>query len=188
MYYLLLKIFRRIKWVYNWYLVKYNAIHWRNFHSYGKDIIINGKCSITGYQNIHVGNNVHFGDNSRIRGEGGLYIGDNTHISRNLVLYTVNHQFEGGRLPYDEEHICKEVRIGKNVWIGMNVIILPGSNIGDGAIIGAGTVISGTVPPLSIAVGGKFRLIGKRNEDRYWSLESAKKYGEIDGREYNVNS
>lgn len=168
--------------------MKCNAIHWRNFQSYGKDIIINGKCSITGYRNIHVGNNVHFGNNSRIRGEGGLYIGDNTHISRNLVLYTVNHQFEGSRLPYDEEHISKEVRIGKNVWIGMNVIILPGSTIGDGAIIGAGTVISGTVPPLSIAVGSKFRVIGKRNEDKYWALESANKYGEIDGREYNVNS
>ena len=70
-------------------------------------------------------NNVHIGENAFIRAEGGLFIGENTHVSRNLMLYTVNHNYKGKNVPYDETVIKKPVHIEKNVWIGMNVNILP---------------------------------------------------------------
>src|SRR5687768_7284401 len=60
--------------------------------SKGHGVGIWGKASISGHDNIVLGNNVHIGKNAFIKAEGGLRIGDNTHISRNLVLYTMNHR------------------------------------------------------------------------------------------------
>lgn len=116
----------------------------------GKGVGFYGRTVIHSPKNVAIGNNVHIGDNAWIQGDGGLQIGDNCHISRNLTLYTVNHRYRGDCLPYDEQLDLKPVVIGRNVWIGMNVCVAPGSTIGDGAIIGMGTVVSGEVPPLCI--------------------------------------
>ena len=128
-----------------------------------------------------VGHNVHFGDNAFIRAEGGLVIGDNTHISRNLVLYTINHDYDGTRIPYDDRMVEKPVTIGRNVWIGMNVCIAPGTVIGDGAIVALGTAVSGTVPPLAIVGGRKWKVLGMRDESTYKSMDKQKAYGGPDG-------
>lgn len=149
----------------------------RRAKSCGPGTRIWGRASISGIQNVNLGKNVHIGAGAFIRAEGGLSIGDNTHISRNLLLYTVNHSYEGTRLPYDESVIHKEVRIGRNVWIGMNVCIAPGTEVGDGAIVGMGTVVTGFVPPLAIIGGQKWRIIGRRDSGRYEELENNRSYG-----------
>lgn len=143
-----------------------------------------GRFKVTGANRIVLGDNVHIGDNAFIRAEGGLAIGSNTHISRNLVLYTLNHRFEGERLPYDREMDLRRVQIGKNVWIGMNVCITPGTRIGDGAIVGMGTVVSGEVPPLAIIGGQKWRVLGSRNEELYERLDREGAYGGPSGIAY----
>lgn len=147
----------------------------------GKDLRLLGKFVITGIENAEIGDNVHIGDNCYIRAEGGLTIGDHAHISRNFVLYTINHNFTGARLPYDETMTSKPVHIGKNVWIGMNVCITPGTTIGDGAIIGMGATISGNVPPFAIVGGQKWRQLGQRDVEHYQRLELAGAYGGIQG-------
>lgn len=139
---------------------------------------------ITGIENFEIGENVHINDNCFIRAEGGVSIGDNTHISRNLVLYSINHDYKGNALPYDNKMIFKEVKIGKNVWIGMNVCIAPGTTIGDGCIIGMGATISGNIPPLSIVGNPKAVIIGQRDENHYNTLEAAQKYGAENGNLY----
>lgn len=139
---------------------------------------------ITGSDNFTIGNNVHINDGAYIRAEGGVTIGDNTHISRNMVLYSVNHDYKGNLLPYDNNLVYKKVTIGKNVWIGMNVCIVPGTVIGDGCIIGMGTTVSGNIPPLSIIGSAKAVVIGRRDENHYNLLDSYKRYGGIDGHYY----
>jgi maltose O-acetyltransferase len=148
----------------------------------GKGTHVRGEFNIFGASEIALGSNVHIGPNAFIRGEGGLSIGDNTHISRNLVLYTVNHRYEGSRVPYDEELVAAPVTIGRNVWIGMNVTIAPGTTIGDGAIVGLGTSVFGEVPALAIIGSEKWRILGRREADRYHSLDQAGDYGGTDGR------
>lgn len=150
-----------------------NSFFWGNNHFVSKP------------EFLKIGENVHINDNCYIKSEGGVTIGDNTHISRNLLLYTVNHDFNGAALPYDEKMITKSVTIGKNVWIGMNVCIAPGTTIGDGAVIGMGTVVSGNVPPLSIIGMQKWRSIGNRNLEHYSLLENNKRYGGINGLLYS---
>lgn len=153
----------------------------RRANSCGKGVGVWGRFHVTGAENMVVGDNVHFGDNAFIRAEGGLSIGDNTHISRNLVLYTINHDYESTRIPYDQRMVAKAVTIGRNVWIGMNVSIAPGTVIGDGAIIALGTVVSGTVPPLAIIGGEKWKMLGTRDRVKYESLDEIKAYGGPDG-------
>ena len=142
----------------------------------------NGEISITGANRVFIGNNVHIGNNARIRGEGCLKIGDNTHISRNVIIYTINHNYEGTCLPYNETMIKKPVIIGENVWIGMNVMITPGSIIGEGAIIGMGTRVSGNIEPLAIVAPAKWNIIGERDGVIYERLKAEKRYGEANGK------
>ena len=147
----------------------------------GKGVRINGSIAITGIESVEIGNNVHIGNCAHIRAEGGLTIGDNTHISRNFVLYTINHNHLGSRLPFDETMIPKPVSIGRNVWIGMNVCIAPGTTIGDGTIIGMGATVSGTVPAFAIIGNQKWRELGRRDTDHYKRLDREQSYGGRDG-------
>lgn len=146
--------------------------------SCGVGVRIQGPIRITDPSKVFIGHNVHIGENAFISSEGGLVIGDNTHISRNLVLYTINHQYKQATLlPYDSRLEKKPVTIGRNVWIGMNVCVAPGTTIGDGVIIALGTVVSGTIPPLTIVGNQKWRVLGYRDLEHYQQLETEQSYG-----------
>lgn len=152
------------------------------FKKFGKQNHIHYPCRITGVSEIEIGNNVHINRGAFIRGDGGLKIGDNVHIARDLIIYTVNHNYEGESLPYDSTNIKKQVIIEKNVWIGIRVTIVPGVKIGEGAIIGAGSVITRDVPPLAIVGSGEQKILKYRNEDHYRLLEKKGIYGGRDGK------
>jgi len=121
-----------------------------------------------------LGDYVNIGENAHLFCMGGLKIGTNTQISRNVVIYTANHNIESNCIPYDKSYIKKTVVIGKSVWIGMNVMITPGVNIGDGAVIGMGTVVSKDVPAGAIVVGSQQRIINYRKMDEFKQKEQKK--------------
>lgn len=156
------------------------------FAECGENVHIYYPFQITGPQSVRIGNNVHINRGAFIRGEGGLVIGDNVHIGRNLVIYTVNHNYEGRVLPYDHTLLKKAVVIGKNVWMGVNVTIVPGVTIGEGAIVGAGTVVAQDVPSLAIVGMQPMRIIKYRDQDRYAQLDSKRHYGGVNGTFYRV--
>nr|WP_085065476.1 acyltransferase [Pseudoalteromonas sp. TB51] len=149
---------------------------------WGTEVKINGKLIIHSANNCIIGKNVHIGGGGFIKAEGGLEIGDNTHISRNLVLYTCSHEYEGTSLPYDERLRLKKVIIGKNVWIGMNVVILPGAVIEDGAIVGAGAVVAGKIKKGEIHVASSSVKLKSRNKELYDSNEKQENYSGVNGR------
>ena len=103
-------------------------------------------------------------------------------ISSNLVLYTMNHNWQGDLLPYDNTFIKKPVKIGNHVWIGMNVCICPGTTIEDGAIIGMGCVVSGHVPSQAIIGNTKWRTLAYRNQENYTRLVESGKFADPYGR------
>lgn len=143
---------------------------------------VKGPIKLTGIDQIRLGYNVHIGSQSVIRAEGGLQIDDNTHISHSVTIYTVNHEYEGDTLPYDNNLRSRPVRIGRNVWVGTKVIILPGSTIEEGAIIGAGSVVHGNISALSIIGSSPSVPIGSRDFDHYYALEHGKNFGGHDGK------
>jgi len=156
----------------------------REFLKCGQDIRIYYPCLITGPQFVEMGDNVHLNRGAFVRAEGGLKIGDNVHIARNLTIYTINHNYMGNALPYDNTVVKKSVVIERNVWIGINVTIVPGVKIGEGAIIGAGTVVTRDIPPLAIVGSQSPKIIKYRDEAHYALLDRARKYGGPSGRLY----
>ena len=114
--------------------------------------------------NITLGSDVYLGKNFFLQGAGRISIGSYTHISRNVVVHTSNHNYNGDLLPYDKKQMLSPISIGNYVWIGMNVLILPGVKIGDGAIIGMGTVVTKDVPENAIVTGDGYILRGTRDK------------------------
>lgn len=101
-------------------------------------------------KNITVGKNVFINSGCRFQDQGGITIGDGSLIGHNVVLCTLNHDFE---LTKRGTTIPSPIIIGKNVWIGANVTVVPGITIGDNAIIAAGAVVTKDVPANTL-VGG----------------------------------
>lgn len=190
------KIRRAIAWWLFAELSAFNREHERQVHERlkqklkqcGKGVCFYGNVHITGTKQAVLGDNVHIGNQAFIRAEGGLFIGNHTHISRNFVLYTMSHRTDGERIPYDEDWVKKPVHIGANVWIGMNVTVVPGTRIGDGAIIGMGTVVSGEIPPHAVVVGVKWRIVGYRDKGHYDECVLKGRYGAVDGIPYDLES
>jgi len=151
----------------------------------GRGVRLHGRFRVTTPKGLRLGDNVHINTNAFIRAEGGVSIGDNTHIARNLIVYSMNHDFEGQRLPYDHTAVLKPVTIGRNVWIGINVTIVPGTMIGDGAIIAMGAVVSGKVPERAVIGNAPWRILKHRDEAHYTALESARRYSGMSGYPWN---
>ncbi|MGM0582480.1 MAG: sulfotransferase [Bacteroidota bacterium] len=147
-----------------------------------KGICLNGKVFISHPLMVRMGKNIHIGNNAYFFTKGGLTIGDNTHFSRNVSIYTANHNYEGNALPYDDNYIEKPVFIGKNVWIGMNVSIVPGVSIGEGAIIGMGAVISKDVTKGEIVGISPQKILKTRDSELYQKLSKDGKFGGVNGR------
>ena len=102
----------------------------------GKRVFINSGC--------------HFQD------QGGVTIGNGALIGHNVVLATINHNFDPA---HRGDNCPAPIHIGENVWIGANATILPGVTIGDGAIVAAGAVVAKDVPPMTVVGGVPARFI-----------------------------
>jgi maltose O-acetyltransferase len=160
---------------------------WRaQFQACGPGLHLYYPITITGAESVTIGDNVHINRGAFVRAEGGLSIGNNVHIGRNLTLYTINHNYRGIRIPYDEGVIKKPVAVEPNVWIGINVTIIPGITIGEGAVVGAGTVVARSVPPLAIVGSAPTRIIRYRDQEHYFDLVSAGSFGGVSGRPYPI--
>ncbi len=138
------------------------------------------KVRIANIENIKFGKNIFIGENAFIRAAGGLEIGNNVVISRNLLLYTQSHNYQGELIPYDNTFIYKRVVIEDNVWIGMNVIIAPGTHIEEGAIIGIGARIFGRIPKCAI-IGSDGKILKYRNLEKYEKLKKENKIANDNG-------
>ena len=183
---ILYKIVKKIKEkIYNWECRNQNKELRRKIIKsdgyIGKKTKFGHNVKISGLDNLFLGNNVYIGSNAFIRADGGLTIKDNTTISRDLVLYTVNHDYEGELLPYDSKFIKKPVVIEGNVWIGMNVAIAPGTYIGEGSIIGIGAVVFGNIPKYSIIGSPDWKMIKQRDREHYEKLKKQKLFADDDG-------
>ena len=109
-------------------------------------------------KNTTVGKNVFINTGCHFQDQGGITLGDGTLLGNNVVITTMNHDFDpdcrGTTYP-------APVVIGKKVWIASSVTIVPGVTIGDGSIIGAGSVVTRDIPAGVIAAGVPARVIRK---------------------------
>jgi acetyltransferase-like isoleucine patch superfamily enzyme len=138
------------------------------------------KATVIAPSMLYLGENVHIGDGCYLDARGTITIGSNTHVSRNVAIYSINHDIDSG-IPYRPGDILKEVIIERNVWIGMNVSIAPGSYVKEGAVIGMGAVVSGVIPAHAIVASPKARVIKHRDLDKYNENIFQSRIGGING-------
>jgi acetyltransferase-like isoleucine patch superfamily enzyme len=141
---------------------------------------IRGRISVANPERLVIGDYARIGKNCFLFCTGGLSIGANTQISRNVVIYTANHSYNSDAIPYNDSYDCKSVSIGHSVWIGMNACVTPGVTIGDGAIVGMGTVVSQDVPQGAVVVGAQARIVSTRDSRRFQELtETGRFFGRL---------
>ena len=157
----------------------------------GRNVNIRPNYQFSSPQKVEIGDHVWIGELFYAKAEGGLKIGSGTIISRNVEVWTSNHNYNSDDLmciPYDRRFVAKPVVIGENVWIGSRVTILPGVTIGEGAVIGAGAVVSKDVPACAVAAGNPIRVIKYRDQDVYRKLKvEGKIYLDVE-YDYDVSS
>lgn len=133
-------------------------------NSSGEKLYIRPNSKIRYWQNISIGYNSAFGDNSYIVASEKLSIGNNVMMAPNVTILTANHEITPkNKLLNLGMDVKKSVEIGSDVWIGINVTILPGAQIGDGCVIAAGAVVTNKkFPEYSIIGGVPAKIIGER--------------------------
>lgn len=157
----------------------------------GRNVHICPNYHFSSSRNIDIGDHVWIGELFFAKAEGGIKIGSGTIISRNVEIWTSNHNYDSEDLmciPYDRRFVAKPVVIGENVWIGSRVTILPGVTIGEGAVIGAGTVVSKDVPPCAVVGGNPVRVIKYRSQEVYYKLKAEGKIYLDMEYDYDVSS
>ena len=123
----------------------------------GKGCLIIGGGRFQSKEKITLGESVKIGEGALFVAHGGITVGNHTIISRNCVIRSREHDFNGEMLPFSDDFVYKPVTIGSGVWIGMDVTINPGVNIGDFSIIASNAVVTKDVP--SGEVWGEFQRI-----------------------------
>lgn len=89
---------------------------------------------------------------------GGLEIGENASISREVAIITGSHDMNS----QDFREILKPIAIGSHTWIGARAIVLGGVTIGEGAVVCAGSVVRSTVRPGAVVDGVPGKVVGRR--------------------------
>lgn len=163
----ILKLYRNCRKLFYTYKIKLQC------KSYREPLRVNFKSSVTATTTL--GSNVHF-NGMTISGCGYIAIGDNFHSGTECQMIAQNHNYEGEKLPYDDQYICKDIVIEDNVWLGNRVIVLGGVTIGEGAIIQAGSVVVKNIPKYAIAGGHPCLAFGQRDIEHYKRLKNARAF------------
>lgn len=124
------------------------------------------------------GNYVQIGPGTRIECVNNIEIGDNTTISRNVIISDNNNhpvnpidRLQMSYMPLGAEKkqmyysVSSPVKIGRTVWIGENARICKGVTIGDGAIVAANSVVTKDVPSNCIAAGNPAKIVKTNIEE-----------------------
>jgi acetyltransferase-like isoleucine patch superfamily enzyme len=115
---------------------------------------------------IRIGRRTFIGEETVIRGQGGVIVGDNVLFGPRVMVLAVNHVFTDTTRPIMDQGItARGIRIEDNSWIGAGAIILDGVTVGRGSCIGAGAVVTHSVPPHSLAVGVPARVVRNLIDD-----------------------
>ncbi len=103
---------------------------------------------------ITIGKESLIGENSIIRGQGGVHIGDRVYTSPYTQIIAVNHIFDDPNRPFAEQGITAEgIVIEDDVWLGAGAIVTDSVRVGAGAVVAAGAVVTKDVPPHTVVAG-----------------------------------
>jgi acetyltransferase-like isoleucine patch superfamily enzyme len=137
----------------------------------GENVIIYGGFEIREPWNITIGDGTIIGDESKLDGRNGLYIGKNVNLSTGVWIWTEQHDYndplfrtlnKGGKVIIDDR-----------AWISCRTIVLPGTHIGEGAVIAAGGVVAKDCLPYKVYGGCPVKVIAERNQNLQYEFSGS---------------
>ena len=109
---------------------------------------------------IRIGRHTFLGEETLMRAQGGITIGDRVLFGPRVQVLAVNHVMsDPDRAIMDQGITAVGIRIEDGAWIGAGAIVLDGVTIGKHACVGAGAVVTSDVPANALAVGAPARVI-----------------------------
>ena len=133
---------------------------------------------------VHVGKNVTLFPGVMFQGTGTIFIGDNTYIENDTIIYSeegydvhignncmiagqcyiinTDHKTDTDVLMTKQGTVSENIIIEDNVWLAGNVTVLKGSHIQEGCVIGAKALVRGKTETNGIYVGIPAKLLKKR--------------------------
>ncbi len=114
---------------------------------------------------LRIGTGTAVGHGSLITAMRRIEIAANVLFGPYVLVMDHLHGVVGGGPIIKQELVARgRVTIEDGVWLGAYVCVLPGQDdlvIGTGSIIGAGSIVTESVPPNSVVVGPKGRIISR---------------------------
>jgi acetyltransferase-like isoleucine patch superfamily enzyme len=130
---------------------------------------------------IRIGKRTFLGEETLMRGQGGVSVGDNVLFGPRVQVLAVNHVMTDPHRPIMDQGITAVgIRIEDGCWIGAGAIVLDGVTIGRHSCIGAGAVVTSDIPPHSLAVGAPARVIRNMLDDPPPAPTSSVYFGGMD--------
>lgn len=121
---------------------------------------LEGDC---GLGKVIIGDNVHISRDVIIASAFCIRIGSHVTIGPRVSIYDNNHNFQNPCCSVMQQGLSgAPVTIAEYAWIGAHAVVLPGVTIGRGAIVGAGAVVTKDVPEYAIVAGVPAKIVGQR--------------------------
>lgn len=115
---------------------------------------------------IRLGRRTFLGEETLMRGQGGITVGDDVLFGPRVQVLAVSHVMTDPDRPIMAQGITAVgITIEDGCWIGAGAIILDGVTIGRGSCVGAGTVVANSIPAHSLAVGRRSLVIRNLLDD-----------------------
>jgi acetyltransferase-like isoleucine patch superfamily enzyme len=120
-----------------------------------KSVRFGRRCTVQASAYIYgsrAGREVSFGDyvlvshGCMLLGEGGLTVGDFTHLGPGVVVSTQFGDSDTDAFVPDPVVRYSPVTIGRGCWIGIGAVVMPGAQLGDRCIVAPNSVVFGRWP------------------------------------------
>jgi len=115
---------------------------------------------------IRIGKHTIIGHGVTLDGRNGITIGENVNISSEVMLWTMQHDYNDSNFSASGGPII----INDYAWISARAIILPNITIGKGAVVAAGSVVTKDVEDYTVVGGIPAKKIANRNKNLEYSL------------------
>ncbi len=106
---------------------------------------------------VLLGDYVAIGGGGILLGEGGLEVGDFTHLGPRVVITTQYGDSRSDKLQPNAVLKYAAVKLGRGCWIGAGSVIMPGSKLGEGCIVAPNSVVIGNWPDATVLSGNPAR-------------------------------
>ncbi len=134
--------------------------------SFGRHNAVKRNIKVLLPSRVSIGDNNNINPHVLLDGRGGLTIGNNVDIARDVYIWTAQHDYNSPSY----EGVAKPVVIEDYVWLASRVTILPGVTVHKGAVVACGAVVTKDVPSMAIVAGVPARIIGERKYEPSYKL------------------